>query len=179
MLSDNKKTVKGRLDIFLVKDGIWEPVYSQSNLVANGASDICALTATGKRTIDTMYLCFENDPSAVDYVADAANTAAYYATASANRSFVRVATLGEPVIESTGPEYTGNKVTFMGVTDGTSFFPSVPVTDSTSVFYHAALVSAPADDSQAADMIFSCTDLATPITKIAGSNIGIRWAITF
>lgn len=170
---------RGRIELFWVDKGEWTSFHVQENMVVNGAADIMAMAVSGKRAINGMYMAFENDPSAVNYTPGEANDAAYYATPSTDRGLVRVSTLGEPVSESTDPAYVGNKVTFMGVTDGTSFFPSVTLQDGTSVLYHSALTSMVEGGSQDEDKIFSCADFTTPVTKIAGSQLGVRWDIIF
>jgi hypothetical protein len=180
MSKDIFKNVKGRLEISYVYPGNrWEKIHEQSNLVTNQGSDILAKALAGKMNVNGMYLVFRNAPSATPIVADKANVAATYATASTNRSFVRVTTMGEPIFTASDSDYQNNEVTFMAVTDGTSFYPSVPVTDGSSVFYHSALVAMPSFSDQTTDAIFSCADMSTPITKIAGAQIGLRWIITF
>jgi len=67
----------------------------------------------------------------------------------------------------------------MGVSDGVSFFPGTPVLDETSVFYHSALVSTKEGEEQSDDMIFSCADFSTPVKKVAGAQLGMRWGLSF
>jgi len=171
--------VKGLIKLFWVKNGVWTLFHEQSNLVTYEAADILAAAVAGTRKIDGIYVAFENDSGAVEYTAAPENNAAYYAVEEADRSFVRVTTLGEPIIEQDGTEYNGNKITFLGVTDGTSFFPASPLTDSVSVMYHSALVSRVDGGVQDSDKIFSCADFAVPVTKIAGSQLGVRWELVF
>ena len=179
-MNDLFKTVKGTIEFFKVHDGVWgDCIHKQHNLITYQGADILAKALVGDLKINYMYIVFENDPSAVRISEDLGNDANTYANSSANRSFVRVSTMGKPVFTSDGDEYQTNQVAFLAVTDGISFFPAVPVTDGTSVFYHSALVSAPNLDDQEEDLIFSCSDLAVDITKVAGANIGIRWTITF
>ena len=175
-----KDYAKGRIELSWVKDGVWTPFHEQPNLVVYGAADILASAITGNRFVNGMYIAFEN-ASVARYSEDASNDAAYYAPVVPidDRGFVRVTTLGEPIIETTDPNYSGNKVTFLGVTDGTSFLPGVDVEDTESVFYHSALVSIDENNSQEDDLVFSCSDFAIDVTKIAGSQLGIRWEITF
>ena len=45
--------------------------------------------------------------------------------------------------------------------------------------YTAALVLMRDITDQAQDMIFSCGDLTTAITKVAGAQVGLRWTLTF
>lgn len=172
--------VKGLIELSWVKNGIWTPFHKQSNLIAYGSGDICAAAVAGLRKINGMYIAFENDAGADNYVPGSDNDAAYYATEVANRSFVRVTTLGEPIIEASDANYTGNRITFLGVTDGTTFL-TAPLTDSLSVFYHSALVSIDdeGDGAQADDIIFSNADFSTTVTKVAGAQLGVKWEITF
>ena len=180
MFTENiKGWVKGSIELFWVKDKKWTLFHEQHNLVVNGAADICAAALKGERIVNGMYVCFENDAGAVKYVADATNDAAYYASEETDRSFVRVTTLGEPIIESSDTAFDGNKITFLGVTDGTTFFENTPLTDSVSKLYHSALISIKDIDDQASDKLFSCSDFSVPVTKVAGSQLGVRWALTF
>jgi hypothetical protein len=181
MLKENLQNwVKGQIELSWVKDGIWVPFHKQSNLIAYGSADICASAVAGLRQINGMYIGFENDSGAVEYTPGAANDAAYYATEETDRSFVRVTTLGEPIIETSDEDfYAGNKITFLGVTDGTTFFPATPLTDSTSVLYHSALISIADSGDQIDDLVFSNADFSTPVTKVAGAQLGVRWELTF
>lgn len=181
---DFKETVKkyatGELELsYVYPDGRWEHICTQHNLITDQGSDILAKALAGTFTVNGMYLVFRNDSGAVPIVADKTNVADTYATASANRSFCRVTAMGAPVFTSSSAEYLNNRVAFLAVTDGTSFYPSIPVTDGTSVFYHSALMAIPDFDTQDTDLVFSCSDLTTAITKIAGAQIGVRWTITF
>jgi len=175
-----KKVAKGHVEVFLVKDGKWTKVGETHNDICYEGMDILAKAVHGDLAINTIYLVFENNAAAADITVDAANTYATYTAAEANRSFVRVATLGDPIYDTTdSAKYDYNQVVFLGVTDGTTYFPAIPVTDSTSVFYHTALVASPDFDDITQDEIFSCADLTTTVTKVAGAQIGIRWTITF
>ena len=174
----SKHQVKGSFGIYLVKDS-WELIHEQHNIVVNSAADILARAISGKAVINGMYMAFENDPGADKYIEAVGNNKNYYAVPANDRSFVRVTTLGEPIIETTDAKYAGNKITFLGVTDGTSFFPSVPLTDSVSVLYHTALVSMKEGGGQDDDVIFSCSDFDIPVTKIAGAQLGLRWSLNF
>ena len=177
---DKFKTMKGEIELFAVKDGDWTSIHKQDNMIVNSGADILAKALAGDLQVNAMYLCFENAAGATDYTAAITNDAAYYAGASADRSFVRVTALSDASYStSDATTYDNNKVTFTGVTDGTTFFESVPVQDGTSSFYHAALVAAPEASDQTEDIIFSCSDLTTAITKIAGAQIGIRWTVQF
>jgi len=149
------KTVKGKIEIFRVNGDSWDLIHKQHNLIIYQGADILAKALAGDLNINAMYLVFENDPGAIRISADLSNIAGTYADASANRSFVRVSTMGNPVYTSSDSDYQNNEVAFLAVTDGTSFFPTVPVTDGTSVFYHSALVSAADMDDQSEDLIFS------------------------
>ena len=176
-----KKTMfKGELSLFLVRGDEWTPLYKQRNMIVDQAADIMALAVTGRRRVDGMYVCFENS-DVQKYIPNTDNDAEYYNPTPAvpDRSFVRVATLGDPVISSTDPALAGNKVAFLGVTDGSSELPGVPFLDSVSSIYHTALVSLDPDGQQSRDLIFSCADLDTPILKIAGAQLGVRWEITY
>jgi hypothetical protein len=175
-----KKYAKGQIEYsYVYPDGRWELIHSQPNLITNEGSDVMAKALAGQLTVNGMYLVFRNDSGATPIVADKTNTADTYATPSANRSFCRVTAMGLPIFTASGADYQTNKVEFLAVTDGTSFYPSVPVTDGTSVFYHSALMALPDYTDQSLDKIFSCSDLSVAITKIAGAQIGIRWTITF
>ncbi len=171
--------MKGEIELYSVQDDVWTFNYKQHNLIAYDGSDVLAKALAGDLNINLMYLVFENDPAAVRISEGLANDAATYAATSPNRSFVRVSTIGEPVYSASTSNYVNNKVVFLGITDGTTQVPSVPVTDGTSVFYHSALVASVEGAAQDEDKIFSCSDLTTEITKIAGAQIGIRWTITF
>ena len=173
------RLVVGRIQIFRVSDGKWILIDEKKNLVTYGGSDILAKALANELKVNCIYVVFENNPAAIRISTDASNIAATYATSSPNRSFVRVPTMGDPVYSSTDPDYANNEVSFLGVTDGSSEFPAVPVTDGVSVFYHSALVAAPDMDDQTKDVVFSCANFSSDQTKVAGAQIGIRWTLTF
>jgi len=173
--------VKGAITLSWVKDGMWMPFAKKSNLVTYGGADIAAASLAGRLGVNGMYVGYANDSGAVKYTPDAANDAAYYAVEETDRGLVRVSTLGEPILESTSGEYSGNKISFLAVTDGAAFFPATPLTDSVSEMYHSALVAMDPDspENQSLDKIFSCSDFSVPVTKIAGAQLGIRWDLVF
>lgn len=169
--------VKGHIELFQVDSDEWKAIQDQHNLVTYEGADILAKAVAGALNINTMYLVFENDSGAIRISEDLGNIAGTYADTSPNRGYVRVSTMGEPVYTSSGDDYNNNEVAFLAVTDGTA--EGATVTDGTSVFYHTALVASPDFDDQTDDLIFSCSDLSTEITKVAGAQIGIRWTLTF
>jgi len=172
-----KKWIKGTIEYgYVYPNGTWETI-AQSNLVTYGGSDIMAKALAGQVNINAMYLVFENAPGAINITEDKTNDAATYQASSANRSFCRVTTIGEPSFSTSGSDYSNNKVTFLAVTDGTSYHVGVPITDSTSVFYHSALIASPDFSDASEDLVFSCSDFSTTITKIAGAQIGVRWTL--
>lgn len=174
------RNVKGFIEAYEVREGRpWRLLAARGNLIANQAADIEALALATGAAINGMYLVYENNGSATPITPDVLNTAATYATPSADRGLVRISTLGEPAIATSSDIYTGNMVSFVGVTDGSVFFPGVPVIDGTSSFYTAALVLMPDFTDQSKDLVFSCGDLSTAITKVAGAQIGLRWTLTF
>jgi len=172
------KNIKGHREFFQVTNGVWEKIGEDHNMITNEGVNILAKAITNKAHINAMYLCFENTDT-TNYNEAKTNNAEYYAGIAANRGIVRISTLGEPIFSDSDSQYSHNKVTFLGVSDGTTMFPTVTVQDGTSIFYHTALVAMSDSEDQTKDMIFSCGDLTVPITKIAGSQIGIRWTITF
>ena len=177
-ISQSKLNIKGVLQLSWVKDGVWTPFLEQSNLCTYDGTSLLTAALTGKRVLNAMYLCYENS-NVQKYTADASNDAAYYANEITGRGLVRVTTLSEPVIESEGANYHDNKITVRGVTDGSAFFPGTPVTDGVSSFYHTALASLDPEASQSSDIILSCSDIATPVTKVAGAHLGIKWSVIF
>jgi hypothetical protein len=182
MIKDHYGAVKGELSLFEVVGGEWRPLLRQANMVTYQGSDAMARMAGGTAQINGVYFVFRNSPAAMPIVADKSNNAATYASigSSPNRNFVRVPLAADPVYSASSAFYSGNRAVFMAVTDGTSIYlPGVPVVDGTSVFYHVALMCVPDFDEQTDDLVFSCADLATPQTKTAGAQIGLRWTVTF
>ena len=167
--------MKGSIELFDIRDNVWgDPILKQSNLITFQGSDVAARALAGNIKVDGMYLCFENNTT-TSYVAQQTNNAGYYQTEIADRGLVRIPTIAVPEYSKSSDDYVNNKVIFTAVTDGTSF--GTESVSTGSVFKHAALVSL-ADDA-VNDLIFSCTDLASDIPKIAGAQIGIKWTINF
>lgn len=173
---DTRK-IKGYLELFKVTDHSWSSLGGKHNMLVDGAADIMAKALAGERTVNGVYLAYRNDPGAVSYQASSSNDAAYYATEEPDRGFVRIHTFGVPLVKIPAPGGGGAQITFLGVTDGTFFFPGTPVVDGVSVFNHSALVSMVEDGDQEDDMVFSCVDMAVPVTKMAGANLGARWTV--
>lgn len=171
--------VHGSIEPFMLVAGDVRRYGEQCNMTVNSLNDAMALALGSGLRVNGMYLVYRNDPGATPIAPAKTNTAATYAAATANRGLVRVSTIGTPAISSGDALYTGNKVTVIGVTDGTAFFSTVPVIDGTSVFYHTALVCIQDFDNQSRDIIISCADLTNPLTKLAGAQIGNRWTLTF
>ena len=173
------RNVTGCIEIHEVRNNTWRFIAAGHNLICNQAADIQAMALGAGLTLNGMYMVYRNTVGATPITPDKYNTATTYATPSANRGMTRVSTLGDPTLSVLGADYLSNRVTLVGVTDGSAFFPAVPVIDGTSVFYTAALVLMRDITDQAQDMIFSCGDLTTAITKVAGAQVGLRWTLTF
>lgn len=178
-MKDTMSNVVGTLQIYRVENEVWTLLEEKTNLITYSGSDILGKALNGGLAVNCVYAVFENDPGAVRISPDRSNDATTYAASSPNRSFVRISTMGDPTYAASSTLYNSNKVVFLGVADSTSFFPAVPVTDGTSLFYHSALVAAPNMDDQTEDVVFSCADFSADITKVAGAQLGIRWTITF
>ena len=176
-MNNKFNNVVGHREYFQITNDKWVKVGEDHNMIVNEASDILANALSGDAIVNGMYLCFENSDT-TNYVESKNNDASYYGNEATDRGIVRVSTLGDPIFSTTEDKYSANRITFIGVTDGSSMFSS-SVQDGSSVFYHSALVAISDIENQSSDKIFSCGNLSTPITKIAGSQIGIKWTITF
>jgi hypothetical protein len=174
-----------RLFSFDPRTGIIRKMIERENLVLYGGADILAKLLSGdpKYAVNTMYLEFSNIAPAIPSF-DRTGGVSYYngLAADPNVDFLRVPLTVNPVIDSSDPVlYLGNRVTFFGVSEGTTGFHGKtfgPVAPST--VYGAALVAAPDVLDQSQDVVFSRAYAGIgSVTKEAGFEIGVTWTIQF
>lgn len=137
--------------------------------------------------IDSMYLEFTNTGADIDPVPTIGRdtTNEYYRTLSGTEDFIKV-----PLIATSGSksstDYSGNNVaTFFAQSTGTTGFRDTsPLTfsdASNSIVYGAALVATLDSGDITQDLVISRIyfDPGEQVAKVAGSQIGVTWALTF
>jgi len=175
--------MKGRVEVFTVQDGLWRPVRAFSNTIVYTGYDAMARAVAGDAdyAVTGMYVIYKNGVPSQDVV-PATRTAAYYPLLADPYGYVRVRTLSLPVFTTSDPaKYSSNIATFTAVTDGTRA-GGAPIIDGTSQFFSLALVAMPDYGHQSGDTLVaaaSIMDGATfaPLTKLANSQLGFRWAL--
>ena len=167
----------------------------RKNLILFSGADILAKLLSGDNTfrIATMYMEFKNLASPGDPVPipsfDRSGGIAYYngLLASSDLDFIRIPLQIAPTFSSSDETtYEDNKVTFIGVSEGTvGFHGKAFGPGSNSAVYGAGLVSSPDPDDQSLDRVFSrvyaggVSGWSDPIEKEAGTQIGVTWTIRF
>jgi len=183
------RVVKGEIELFhLFPGGRIKHLHTQRNVILNSGMDIDARALAGDIHVNGMYMAYENSaPPIAEPTPAITTTALYYQTTGSTdpRGFVRVPTIANPAFSPTDTQYNTNKVTFVAISDGNVAIPDGgnTVQDGVSQFYGAALAYLDPDDL-ADDILYSAIsfkDIGTPteFEKIAGAQIGIRWAIWF
>jgi len=181
MFSSVKKACHGYIEVNWVVNGIWMPVWSQTNLILYSGYDIMARAVGGDQLVNGMYFEFSNAvaPPTPPAIAKDRKTD-YYESLSGDLGYVRNVTVGRvPVFDTSGTDYQNNRVTFMGIADRAAETSGAAVIDNVSQFYSVALVSVPDLADRTQDTLFSAGNLATVLTKPANAHIGVRWTIEF
>jgi hypothetical protein len=138
--------------------------------------------------VQGLYVEFENNGgdavSAPSY--DRSGGLSYYASLalSATRDYLRVPLTAATVSSTDETDYPGgNKITFFAQTQGVVGVHGKAFNDSVqSRVYGGALVAFPDSTDATQDLIFSrfyFADTANQLVKLAGSQIGLEWPITF
>jgi hypothetical protein len=165
------------------------------NLILYNGADILAKLISGASGyhISTMYMEFVNLAAPGDPVViptfDRSGGTDYYdsLSASADADFLRVPLQIAATLSSSDEDvYAHNKVTLMGVSEGTQGFHGKTFGSSAnSVVRGAALVAAPDQTDQSRDLVFSrvyaggVSGWAEAIEKEAGTQIAVTWTIRF
>lgn len=160
---------------------------STHNLILFSGADILAqcLTGNAKYAVSTMYLEFMNLASPSDPIVppafDRTGGIAYYngLSGSPDTDFIRVPLTVNPSIVASGSDYNGNRVTFFGMTEGTTGFFGKPFNPGVnSAVFGAALVAAPDPDDQSQDVVFSRVYAGIDkVLKQTGYEIGVVWTV--
>ena len=188
--------VTGKVQVNHVKDGIWTPASDwEDNLVvyewANIVSSLVYPAGDSKDyTIKGMYLEYEsnnagatiNPTPTFDRTGGVQTAPSYWENLGANRDYLRLTVDSYKKVTGTN-EVT---VTFRAQSTGsTGEKTTAPVTFSDAVnsrVYGCALAAYPGDIAdKAQDLIFSRFYFSgsSQIDKLAGSNIGVVWSVTF
>jgi hypothetical protein len=165
------------------------------NLVLYSGADVLAklLSGAAGHHISTMYLEFKNlaapgDPISVPTY-DRSGGLDYYNSlaASSDTDFLRIPLQIANTLSSSDEDlYAYNRVTFVGVSEGTQGFHGKTFGPAAnSVVFGAALVAAPDQADQSRDLVFSrvyagaVSGWAEAMEKEAGTQIAVTWAIRF
>lgn len=177
--------MEGTIDSFRVENGIWLPHASFKNSILYSGYDLQARNLAGDpdSKVNGMYIQYYNGSPSTPTIPLDLDTD-YFWNLTGSDGFVRIQTLSNPQYSSTDvANYENNKVTFLGVTDGSNSHGAT-LTDSLSQFYVLALVSIPDFADPTKDVLFSAAAITkagvlNPITKAANSQAGFRWGIKF
>lgn len=188
----------GRYEVGYVRESdlAWTPLFEKDNLLLYSWGFAVAKTlGVGDVTykVSSAYLEYANVASPSDAVSVPSYTRAdglsYYNGLAAGRDFLRVALTGTPTIDAS-PGYesyfisgvSGNRVTFVLQSAGTAGVLGRPFSDANnSKACGIALVATPAPADRSQDVIVARGYFAVPDQplKLAGSQIGVRWRISF
>ena len=161
----------------------WRPLQSKDhNLILYGAADILAKLAMGNLdyVISAMYFEFTNGVVPTITNTDRSINVDYYTGLADPKSYIRSAIDSTPALSSSDDElFTANITTYFAATAGTTGENSVAFNQGAgSSVYGGALVATPTSD-KADDIVFARFYFSTPVTKVNGSQIGIKWSVQF
>jgi hypothetical protein len=154
------------------------------NSIVYGGADIMASLLSGNLTnsINTMYMQFYNAEEVYSPPAVSRADGISYFTSQLgpiNHDYIRVQTVGSPVVAASTSNYSGNKVVFTaysGTPDtgelGQNF------TAGTSKVYGGGLVLSQSQNSSSSDLLFARAT-TSQITLVTGHQVAMRWTITF
>ena len=181
-----------KLFSFDPRTGHVRKLITKHNLILYSGADIMAQCLSGNAAyaVAAMYLEFQNNAgssssSSSSSIApptfDRTGGVAYYngLAGSPDRDYLRVPLTVNPSISASSALYTGNQITFFGVSEGTVGFNGKPFGESSnSSVLGAALVSTPDWASQASDQVFSRVYSGIDaVRKETGFEIGVTWTV--
>lgn len=181
--------VRGKVELFLVDPtGERTLVHEQDNLYLYGGADITASALAGRPNynIAAMYMEFENLASPGDPIVppayDRSSTVSYYSNLTSPRDFLRVPlTLSPTLASSDDTKFTGNQVTYFGISSGNVGENGLPfIYTQNSTVFGGALAATPVPDTQANDRLYSRTYWASSaVLKQQNQQIGVQWTLRF
>jgi len=175
--------MKGLVELFdITQSGIWVPRCSFSNNILDSGYDALARTISGDSAyaVNGMYIEYKNGVP-TEPVISLDRTRSYYTSLASPYGYCRVRTVASPVYSESATKYSGNIVTFIGITDGTPAGGAAPI-DGTAQYYSLALVAMPEYGDPAQDKLVAAGAIKyygvfAPITKLANSQTGVRWSL--
>lgn len=184
-----REFIRGDLKIFdIAPDDSRRLVCMVQNLYTYSGADIVTALVSGRPEykIATMYMEFENLAAPGDPIVppnyDRTSKVDYYSDLSAPRDFLRVPLTLTPTILTSDEElFSGNQVTFFGISAGNVGENGLPfIYTANSTVFGGALVASPVPDTQANDRLFSRTYWAdAAVLKQQNHQIGVQWTLRF
>jgi hypothetical protein len=172
-------------------------VQEKSNLITYGGADILAKLASGdsRFAINGMYFQFKNGSTSSSDLESItrASDKTFFESLSSPSDWMRVPIITNGKLDKTNhqsssniPFYSSNQVTFVATTAATEQFgvndPSLPFSQSSphqSKIQSVALVAMPDKNNRLNDVIFSRSNLASPIPALNSSYIDVFWTLSF
>lgn len=179
--------IKGTIEVFAIRDGLWTPVTVIHNKIVDGGYDAIAKAVAGDAdyVVNGMYARFTNGVALEPVIADDL-VAADYQSLGTDEGFVRFKTLTTPEYTTSDEDvYANNIATFVGVAGDTAEVSGASLIDGVSNFIDLALVAIPDFTTVATDTVVSAGVIVdrhgdfTPLAKIANSQCGFRWSLKF
>jgi hypothetical protein len=176
------------------QDGKSVLVQKKKNLITYGAADILARVSAGdsRYSISAMYFQFKNgeiSPGDIESITRASSVE-FFNSLDSPSDWLRVPIITNGKLDRTNhedngsPLYSSNQVTFVATTAATDQFG---VNSNLNLFNQAseskivslALVATPDKMDKSSDIIFSRTNLISPIPALNSSYIDVFWTIYF
>jgi hypothetical protein len=193
---DLGRDANGTVRFFSIdREGNVRKMVRLKNLILYGGADVLAKLLSGASGfhISTMYMEFVNLAAPGDPVTiptfDRSGGLDYYngLSASGDLDFLRIPLQIANTLSSSDDDlYAYNKVTFVGVSEGTQGFHGKTFGPAAnSAVYGAALVASPDQTDQSQDLVFSrvyaggVSGWTEAVEKEAGTQIAVTWTIRF
>lgn len=161
---------------------LWTPMYTKErNTILYQGADIVGRLLAGydEYVPSTMYFQYQNTAGtpSTPSIARGDNVADFLGLTSTN-DFLRVPLEGVPSLQNSDDNYEANQVLFFATTSGSvGEAQGLAFSDAAnSKVVSAAIVATPTGDIED-DVIFARFNLDTHITKLASSQIGIKWMV--
>jgi hypothetical protein len=188
--------IEGWMTLWDVRpDGLWLPIAKKrNNLMVTYGMAAAMLFGFGDSSyrINRFYVEYENVGNPNDVVSvpayDVWDTRSYYEDLAAPRDYLRIPVLGSPTLsiaagyEDYFSEDQGNKLTFVGMTSGSSGMNGLDFSDSVnSKVFGLALVASPDSGDRTKDVIVTRGYYSTGQQKVKASSgqIGVSWELIF
>jgi hypothetical protein len=164
--------------------GAFQVLYGRANLFMKTGADLLARLLAGGQNLQVrgMYLEFDNgvDPI-VEPAYDRDSDISYYtASLGADRDFLHVPLVSQPMLSASDGTYSTNQVSFFSLSSSKLGENGEQTFQTGSRVYGGALVATPDLSDRSKDIVVCRTYWgASALEKDASHQVAVRWVLTF